>query len=356
MKLPVQSALAWLVCASWLCVSGRASADYTGLAGSSSEKSPFHDSLFFIDQSATTTTLGVGKSYQSRDPLYEVWFSLKARYYFYEDDKNSLNLRLWANVIDELTSSDTTTNEHEPVTGPTWLWGQYERKLFSRHGDDTVVTIGPRFTIPTDKQSRLGGQILGVGAIAGLSQSIALDNVDASRGGTLLEFYLRPSYFFNRTTSLANSDLHQLRQDAGGRPVVTDVLNGTMAVHESLDVILASTTAINRDWTFTLEYVLLDYWAYRPPNSQICILTGCVTPTGQPDATRFRVQTWLVTQLDYAFIPEMSVTLGYYNLTNQIGPDGQRRNPLWSPDARFNLTLNAKLDKIYETLAKKDRN
>jgi hypothetical protein len=354
-----RSRLAWLaVCCGLGCLvlTERASAQYADSPALPKQKPlPFHDSIFLFDQSATTTTFGVGKDYQSRNPLYEWWFALKPRYYPYEDEQNSLSVRLWANVVTELTNSDTTTYRHEPVTGPTWLWAQYERKLFSQHGDDTKAIIGPRFTIPTDKQSRLSGQVLGAGAIAGLSQSIAFDNVDVSHGGLVLEFYLRPSYFFNRTTSLTSSDLHQVRQDAAGRPVLSDVLSGTMSVHESLDVIMQTTTSFARDWSFVLAYVLLDSWAYRPAASQICISTGCVTPSGQPAATNFRVQTWLISSLGYDVSDELNVSFGYYNLTNQIGPDGIRRNPLWSPDARFNLTLSVKLDGIYQALKRKDR-
>jgi hypothetical protein len=54
--------------------------------------------------------------------------------------------------------------------------------------------------------------------------------------------------------------------------------------------------------------------------------------------------------LDYDAIDEMTVSLGYYNQTSQIGPDGTRRNPLYSPDARFFLTLTGNLDVIYERL------
>jgi hypothetical protein len=42
------------------------------------------------------------------------------------------------------------------------------------------------------------------------------------------------------------------------------------------------------------------------------------------------------------------VGVGYYNQTGQIGPDGQRRSPLWSPDARVFLTVTGNLDVIFD--------
>ncbi len=48
-------------------------------------------------------------------------------------------------------------------------------------------------------------------------------------------------------------------------------------------------------------------------------------------------------------IDEMSVAVGYANLTLQQGPDGTRRNIFYSPDARVYATITAKLDEIYKS-------
>ena len=42
----------------------------------------------------------------------------------------------------------------------------------------------------------------------------------------------------------------------------------------------------------------------------------------------------------------LALSAGYYNLANQLAPDGTRRDPLWSPSARFFLTVTANLDAI----------
>jgi hypothetical protein len=53
----------------------------------------------------------------------------------------------------------------------------------------------------------------------------------------------------------------------------------------------------------------------------------------------FRVATWLTASLAYELTRTLNLTVGYYNRANQIGPDGQRRSPFWSPDARFFVTV-----------------
>jgi hypothetical protein len=55
------------------------------------------------------------------------------------------------------------------------------------------------------------------------------------------------------------------------------------------------------------------------------------------------VSTWLTASLAYDVSRMLAVSVGYYNRANQIGPDGQRRNPLWSPDARFFVTVTGSI-------------
>ena len=61
----------------------------------------------------TAQTLGVGNDYQSSNPYYEWFFSLRPRYYFWGEGDDTLSLRATLNAYVELTNSDTTTKEHE---------------------------------------------------------------------------------------------------------------------------------------------------------------------------------------------------------------------------------------------------
>src|SRR5207302_1283701 len=97
----------------------------------------------------------------------------------------------------------------------------------------------------------------------------------------------------------------------------------------------------------SFSYVWLNAWAYAPPNVPLPLLTGSVQPTTVDDPTTYRLNTWATASLTYEATDDFSVSLGYYNLASQLGPDGTRRNPLWSPAARFFLTVTGNLDVIY---------
>jgi hypothetical protein len=62
----------------------------------------------------------------------------------------------------------------------------------------------------------------------------------------------------------------------------------------------------------------------------------------------------MMASLDYELMDELSLGVGYYNLANEIAPNGTRRGlfssetVLWSPDARVFFDLTANLDQIYE--------
>src|SRR5256885_7996104 len=135
--------------------SGSGSADRvqaaSGEASEAEQKpSPWHGSIFLFDQSATTSTLGMGKDFISSNQTYELWFALKPRYAVYETKTTPVALNLWTNLYVELTNSDSTTTEHEPLLGPTFLSASYGQTLFERRGYKTSFSLGPRVTLPTD--------------------------------------------------------------------------------------------------------------------------------------------------------------------------------------------------------------
>jgi len=93
-------------------------------------------------------------------------------------------------------------------------------------------------------------------------------------------------------------------------------------------------------------------WKYRfNENQQVCgnVATGCVTSETVDDPSNHSVTTLFNTEVDVDVTKEFEVDVGYANLTSQLGPDGQRRNILYSPDARVYLTFVAHLDEIYLT-------
>lgn len=78
-------------------------------------------------------------------------------------------------------------------------------------------------------------------------------------------------------------------------------------------------------------------------------VTGCATPDVVDDPTDYAVTTLFNTEIAIDILDEFDLDLGYANLTSQVGPDGQRRNIFYSPDARVYTTFVANLDELYLT-------
>ena len=316
------------------------------------KRSAWRGSTLLFDQSATTQTLGIGKDYQSYNPLYEWWFAFKPRYFLFDKGKETLSLHLWMNLYLEFTNSDITATKREPVLGPTTAWASYAYTFYEREGYRSAVNIGPRIALPTDRASRNAGQLFGLGAIGGVTQSLPLAKDGKALTSARLAFsaiYMHP---FSRATTPVNGDIEQPRQDVAGRSIVSDQLRPGMNVANALTLLITGGVQLLPRLGLGLSYVIGNSWAYAPTNVPICsVQPTCADPVSPYDPTSYRVSTWALASLDYDAFDEMTVSVGYYNLTSQIGADGERRNPLYSPDARFYLTLTGNLDVIYERLA-----
>ncbi len=305
-------------------------------------------SLLLFDQSLTTQTAGVGADYQSANPTYEWWVALKPRLTVLRRGADTLTLNLWLNAFLELTDSDTSTRARELLLGPTYLWATHAHQFRDHAGYRTSASIGPRFTLPTDKGARATGQIMGVGAIAGASQAFPLRGTAArALTGGRLGISVTYNHPLNRWTSPESDDVAVLREDVNGVPIVSHQLRGQMNVRDALNVSLLGDMQLTRRLELALSYIVLNTWRYPPPAA---VLT--VTPTGPAvvmsnlDPTTYGVSTWVTATLGYDVLDELTVSVGYYNLANQLSPYGTRRDPLWSPAARFFLALTAHLDAI----------
>jgi hypothetical protein len=315
--------------------------------------SRWRGSILLLDQSITAETVGVGGAYQSPDPTYEWWLALKPRYTLFDRGTDAVSLNLWMNAYLELTNSDTTTREHEVLLGPSYLWAIYGHTFRDRAGARTSATIGPRLTLPTDKATFDAGQLLGLGAIGSAVQTFRLRGPSAAiLTGGRVGAGATNAHFFDRASSPVDGGLHRLREDLNGLSVSSDLLAGGMMVRDSLSVSVLADLQLLRRLDLSLSYVVINYWLYPVPVFQDCVpLTGCVTPTTNVDPATTRVNTWLTAALSYDVNDALAVSAGYYNLANQLAPYGTRRNPAWSPAARFFLTVTGNLDAIYRRLA-----
>jgi len=326
------------------------------------EQTPYawHDTYLYWDNAVTTNTLGIGKSYQSRDPVYEMTFGLRPRYYFIDDPNETVSIRGDLGIISERTNSDTTTERGEWSATDFELYGALSYKLRESRDDLTELAIRlPRLTLPTSKVSYDSGKILALGARAGVREDVALEGRGA-RFFPNLELIVKAeyNYQFTRTEVPTNAGLERIRLDPEGRSVVSDQLGGATFARHAAVFGGASLLHIHQDvlWTTALE--VRPAWKYPVDHHvEICgvVLTGCVEPTGVADPQTRSVLTFFQTEFWITLSESLGLSLGYANLTAQLGPDGRRRSVFYSPDARFYATLNIGLDHVYGSFAHKSQ-
>jgi hypothetical protein len=308
----------------------------------------WHDSTLLWSQRAATQTLGVGEDYQSRDPYYDWIFYARPRYYFWENETSSLSVRgqVWASI--ELTNSDSSTRRRELFLEDT-LVSLTPEHAFVKDGEyltDLTLSL-PRVELPTSKASYQSGKIAQLGVRAYLLQAFPLRTNDAwlQRGHAALR--LGYGYQFARAIVPERSTLNQLRMDLEGHSVSNDQISGA-AFAEHAGVLHAVLGAdlwrdvISIDSEFGIDP---SYKFKLPPSSQVCILTGCIPPQDVSDPQRYQVATTFDVSLQVAsWAGALKTSVGYENVTGQLGPDGERRGALWSPEAKFYLKIEAQPD------------
>lgn len=323
-------------------------------ADSDEEKLPYRSSTLEWEHSVTTQTLGVGSDVQTRNPTYDTTLLFRPRWYVVDKPSYQAVAGAELSVAREFTNSDTTTKRGETDFpdaivfllhgGEVYKSGDYVTRL------DFLV---PELVLPTSKVSRSNGTImrLGIGALP--RQELPLFGSGSDYFKTLiLRPRLRYRYLFSNaevpTSAELASQQGRIRTDIDGRPIVSDQLGGTAFARHQLragfDAIVEATEAISVATRF--EW----WWSFKNAidhETPICEPTlGCVQASGVDDPQTLAVNTVFLFDVEAQLMDELSVSLSYANLANQIGESGRRRNMLWSPDARFLATLILHLDEI----------
>jgi hypothetical protein len=312
---------------------------------------PWRGTNLVWDQSASGQTVGLGQDYQSDNPSYEMSLALKPVYYVYDDAEQDVSVRGDIGVFRELTNSDTTTKRGETSLTDAQLFGAYSRQLYEDGDYKTKFGVkAPVLTFPTSNVSASNGRILGLGSSLSLGQRVPLAGSDAEALQTLA-FVASVGYahWFTETTVPTNPDLQRERQDVGGRTIPSDQLGGaTFAAHQ-VSLALGAELAITERVSWGNAFSWRPVWSYDLADACIQIQSGCVQADGIDNPSNHSVITLFSSEVGVQVFDEMSVSVGYTNLTLQLGPDGQRRNIFYSPEARVFLAVTGHLDEIYKT-------
>ncbi len=313
-------------------------------------KLPWRNTTLIFDQSSSTSTLRLNTP-QTATPFYEIWLSFRPRYYF--SDKVYVSARF--DYYKEITNTEQTTKFREDVFGDIWTDLVYATPVpaISKH---SKASIGARLKLPTSKESQDQGVYVHTGATTSFKQGIPLRGESArylSDAHVGLGFWY--DHPFSRATTPTNPDLQYTRQDVGGLSTLSDQLSGGTLTNHSLVASLDTGVQVTPKLSLTVDMILINNWKYAPTgNVSVATQNGPAAVQTSPFNTNHTVATWFLASVDYELLDELSLGLGYYNLSNEIGPDGQRRglftsnNIWWSPDARVFFDITANLDKIYE--------
>jgi hypothetical protein len=327
-----------------------------GAAARKPEPLIWHDTTFVFQQRTTTQTLGVGRDYQTADPFYDWSFYLRPRLYIWETDKLSLSFRAQGLITHELTNSNTTTDRGEVVIEDTVVSFSPQFTLQDADEWSTNVSLGlPRVVLPTSKASRGAGKIAEVGVRALLEQEFPLRRGENIFPRGTLNLRLGYAYGFAGANVPENEDLDQLRVDMGGHLVTNDQLGGAaLSDHSGLVRGLIGADVLRDRIAFNLE-AGLDF-AHKYPlaaESTLTLDTGAVEVPLDDDAPRTNVTSYLDVNAEFRFGQDLfTLYVGYENINSQLAPDGQRRTMLWSPEAKFYLSAELRLDTTYSLIAR----
>ena len=305
-------------------------------------KNPFAGSIFLFDQSATTNSFSKG-SQLSYTPLYEWWLSPRVYYTVAKHFKFGARF----DFFKEFTNHEATTEKGEWVVGDPWLTAAYgnQASFFNKH-EKSRYSLGLLARPGISKASRANDQYASAGPTASLSFGFdVLGSKSKFLQSASFGLYVSYSHAFTKSTTPGTVDRPATGVD--DNITLNQSIRSSTLVGNSLIYSLNGEIDILENLSYGASMIWIDQFAYRTPDTNYA---GGVPRN--PNDTQFRQSTWFLTSVDYTPIKELGISLGYYNLNSAIGLDGQRRNVLWSPDARVFFSLTANLDAIMDDVYK----
>jgi hypothetical protein len=308
--------------------------------------------VMFFDQSVNSEALGVGKDYQSRNPSFQLWFSIRPRITIYNSPKDKVNATARLDITKELTNSDSTTQYRESELGDAWFNVSYAHTFVRRNGWSTTLSTGPRVLAPTSKASQNNNVYVTLGGGFALLQTFPINRGSEwfSSGRVLASAYYTHSFTEGTTPGFANDDVAKNNQRT------TLAGSGGVSPLASIPTQSSGRFLIQR-WnaTFPTDSCI------RVANSQTCDPVKSAQNTGENGTQtdlkpqNYTLAAYLLASIDYQLTDELNLSANYYNFANTLGPSGKLQNPFYAPEgARFSLTATIGLDSLYERVVGKD--
>lgn len=301
---------------------------------------PWRGSLLIFDQSASTNTFS--KSAQlSYQPSYEWWISPRIAYNF-----NKVRLTVRQDLFKEFTNQIESTDRGEWRYTDTWLTLGHRTTLDSiskKLGLSLSFLLRPGIS----KESRIASQYFAAGPGIGLSYSFDLAGEKAKAFKSAnISFASTYQHAFTRCNVPCSDSFAQPGMNTAGDPVTNNkVRMGSMTGNQLLSALTAGFDIVEH-LDFSAMMIMISQVAYGTSDASV---RGVEVARSDND-TRVRQFSWFLASLTYGVTKEVSVAAGYWNFNNVLGPDGQYRNPFWSPEARVFLDVMVHFDAIYERM------
>ena len=315
-------------------------------------KLPFRESWLILDNAVTTQTVGVGSSYQSSNPTYEMSLAFRPRYFF-TDVKATHELHVGGRIdlIHEFTNSDVTTKEGETTFSDAILYFADKWKIGGSK-DTWLLAQAPVLTFPTSKFSYSNGTIMGLGVNSWFNQNVSLAPSLPVFKEAHFGITAGYTHTFTEATTPTNPDLRRVRLDPDGRTVPGDQLTGSAFPAHELAIGAVAIADITEKFQLWIDASYRPTWLYGFSSCvKVTTETGTACAQRGPDPTTYLVKTSFAANLYYDVIPELTIGFGYENVADQPGPDGLRRSIFYSPGAQFHLVLWGHLDSVYVSVA-----
>ncbi len=312
---------------------------------------------------ATTTALGIGRdNISSTHEQVSTGLNMTLNYFILEPKLADGTSRGYSFRVQtalgfdvELTNSDITTTEREPLMRDLPLQGIFAKPLWASANKEWGLGLAVNGTVllPTSKLSHDRGIYFTTSPRASLFLTMPLRGKKAPFLQSLLVGgSLRWDHQFSRATVPTEPDIAIPRRTIQGTTTISDQLTGGSLETNGLRlggfVFFDEKLFGHTLWVFMgagLQYGFVNQF-----NTSGCVKidTGCVQPdrVDNPETTRYNASF----SLGVSYFPsaEWGFDLGYSNGNSQLGLDGKRRNLFYSPDASFSASLILSLDAIYE--------
>lgn len=323
---------------------------------------PWRGTALKWSQSVTTTALGIGGDYQSdSNEVYSHGFWALLNYFVADEELWSWRVATSPGFDVELTDSNTTTTQHEPLFRDLNLTSVITWNAWENERRDVFFTVLPNATVffPTSKIS----QNTGTHFVTSPRLTLALTTP-----------FIKGTDFFNAVSFLASGRWdHQFtdatvptnesvavaartRTNLTYSQYFADQLSGVAYAHDSVTaggaVWFQGAQVANRPLDLSISAQWSKDYLYGFSDAQLSEAGGGsqIDVGGLENPATTRTRTNFSVTLSYYPMPEWGLSLGYTNSSSDLAPDGQRRSIFYSPNAAFTTLFILSIDALYEMM------